>query len=218
MPIRDHNPASIFPILTISLILLNIGIFIYQVGLPETELERFIYTYSLVPSLVNFSDPGSWFSFISSMFLHGGLLHIGSNMLFLWVFGDNIEAHLGRLRFLLFYLLAGVISAFIQYLFLIGSDVPVLGASGAIAGLLGGYLVLFPHARIDVLVPIFVVPALIPVPAFLVIIYWFLTQLISGVGSLGGVDEAMYGGVAWWAHIAGFVVGFITIRLFRPPR
>jgi membrane associated rhomboid family serine protease len=218
MPIRDHNPASIFPIVTVTLILINVLVFLYQFTLTEIDLERFIYTYALVPSQVDFGNLSTLLPFITRMFLHGGIFHLLSNMLFLWIFGDNVEAHLGRFKFIFFYLLAGMISAFIQYLFLTDADIPVLGASGAIAGLLGGYLVLFPKARIDVIVPIFFVPALVPVPAFLVIIYWFITQLISGIGSLGVVDEAVYGGIAWWAHIAGFVVGFITIRVFSRPK
>jgi membrane associated rhomboid family serine protease len=217
MPIRDHNPASVFPILTVSLIAINVLVFIYMLGLSEVGLEEFLYTYALVPSQIDFSRLDTLTPFITALFLHGGLLHIFSNMLFLWVFGDNIEAHLGKVKFLIFYLAAGVLSSLVQYFFLVGQDIPVLGASGAIAGILGGYLVLFPHAKIDTIIPIFFVPAIIAVPAFLVIIYWFVTQLISGIGSLG-TEEAVFGGVAWWAHIGGFIVGFILIRLFTPSK
>jgi membrane associated rhomboid family serine protease len=217
MPIRDHNPSGTLPIVTLSIIVICVFVFLYEISLPEREFINFLSRFALIPSTVDFSQPGTLIPFITSIFLHGGVLHIASNMLFLWVFGDNIEAALGKVKFLIFYLLGGVIASFVQYLFISNASVPMLGASGSIAAILGSYLILYPNARIDVLIPIFYIPALIPVPAFLMLIYWFITQILSGTLSLG-VETESTGGVAFFAHIGGFLAGIFLINLFGPKR
>src|SRR3972149_10561459 len=155
MPIRDHNPSNKFPIVTVAIIAINIFVFLQEITSPD--IEAFIKTYGLVRANLVFSDPSTLTNFITAMFLHGGVLHIASNMLFLWVFGDNIEASLGKVKFILFYLVGGAAASLIQLPFT-PSDIPLVGASGAIAAVLGGYLVLYPSARIDVIVPIFFLP------------------------------------------------------------
>ncbi len=156
-------------------------------------------------------DKNVWLAIITSMFLHGGLLHIGGNMLFLWVFGNNIEDRLGRWKFLIFYLLAGIIATYAQSLINTGSTVPLIGASGAVAGVLGAYLLLYPHARVTTLVIFFFITA-IELPAIVVLGLWFVLQLFQGVGSVTG----QVGGVAYFAHVGGFVAGMVMLYLFRP--
>ena len=215
MPIRDHNPSNKFPFITITLIALNLYVFYLQ--LTASSIEGFIYQYALVPASIDFKNFDSLYPFITALFLHGGFIHLGSNMLFLWVFGDNIEATLGHIKFLVFYLFAGIIASFTQYLLLTGSDIPQIGASGAIAGVLGAYLILFPKARIDVLIPLGLFPIVTAVPAYLMLLYWFVTQLFSGGASVvAGVAGG--GGIAWFAHIGGFLAGVISIRIFSSRR
>lgn len=211
-PIRDHNPSNKFPLVTIVLIVLNVLFFLIELSVPD--LDVFLGKYALIPQLVHWGDPSTWFPFLSSMFLHGGWLHILSNMWFLWIFGDNIEATLGKVRFVVFYLLSGLAAALLQYAIDPASSIPVLGASGAIAGVLGGYLVLFPSAKIETLIAGFGFLTRVNVPASFMLVYWFAIQLFSGVGSLA-VYEAGQGGVAFFAHIGGFVAGWLMIRLFR---
>lgn len=198
LPLRDHERSALFPAVTISLIGINALAFIAEVMSPD--LDAFIRAWALVPSVVN---P---VTFITSMFLHGGLMHIGSNMWYLWIFGDNVEGRLGHIRFLLFYLAAGLVATFAQLPQLAGTDIPLLGASGAIAGVLGMYLAFFPHHRVDALVPdFFGFWRMMTIPASLVLGFWFILQIFSGVGSIGATG----GGVAWFAHIGGFVFGWI---------
>jgi len=213
MPIRDHNPSGKFPAVVIILIILNVLVFLFELSLSEKGLGRFINTYALVPSTVNFSQISTLSPFITSMFLHGSILHIGSNMLFLWVFGDNIEAAVGRVKFIFFYLVGGILAAAGQFVFMPISPIPLLGASGAIAAVLGAYLVLYPRARVDMIVPIFFFPAIIPVPASFMLIYWFIIQVFSGAASI--VGQSSLGGIAFIAHAIGFIAGFILIRLFK---
>lgn len=215
MPIRDHNPSGKFPLITVSLITLNVLIFLYQLSLSEAQLNNFLFTYAIVPAQINFSDISTLTPFVTSMFLHGGLIHIASNMLFLWVFGDNVEAALGKIKFLLFYLIGGVAGSLLQLVIIAGSTIPMLGASGAIAAVLGAYVVLYPRARVDVILPIFFIPIVMAVPAGFMIIYWFATQLFSGAASIVS-QTASFGGVAFFAHIGGFAAGFIMIQLIRP--
>lgn len=217
MPIRDHNPSGTLPIVTLAIIATCVLVFLYEFFLPEREFIRFISTFALIPATVSLAQPASLIPFVTSIFLHGGILHIASNMLFLWVFGDNIEADLGKIKFFLFFIIGGIIAAFVQYLFISDATVPMLGASGSIAAVLGAYLILHPKARIDVLIPIFYIPALVPVPAYLMLIYWFITQILSGSLSLG-VGAGSTGGVAFFAHIGGFLAGILLINLFGPKR
>jgi len=222
-PIRDHNPSGTFPFVTISLITANSLVFLYEVSLGRS-LEIFLYHHGLVPYLVtNFSRipgldlPDVAKTFFTHMFLHGGWLHVIGNMWYLWIFGDNVEDRLGHARFLFFYLACGLAAALIQYVLVPDSRVPMVGASGAIAGVLGAYFICFPRARIDLLIFFFFFIDIIAVPAFLVLLLWFVMQFFNGVFTLGaGVMNG--GGVAWWAHIAGFASGVLLIRILPKAR
>jgi len=225
IPLRDANPSSRTPWVTFLLIGLNILAFLYEVALPAPRLEQLIFTMGMVPARVTVfpADPAVTFGdaflpLFSSMFLHGGWLHLIGNMWFLWIFGDNIEDRLGHLRYLLFYLVCGLGAGVAHTLFNLNSTVPTIGASGAVAGVLGGYLLLFPHARILTLIPVFVL-SMTELPAYIVLLLWFVIQLFSGTASLGARD-ASAGGVAWWAHIGGFLLGLALVKLFAraPPR
>jgi len=207
-PIRDHNPSNKFPFVTILLIIITSYVFFLQ--LTSVDFEAFIFQYALVPSTVNFTNFATLLPFIYSIFLHGGWLHIISNMWFLWIFGDNIEAHLGHIKYLIFYLFCGIAAGLAQYVFSSSSEIPMLGASGAVAGVLGGYLVLYPGHKIDTLIPTFgAFMTRAQIPASIMLIYWFVIQLFSGVGSIGMQDV---GGVAFWAHVGGFAAGWILTR------
>ena len=212
IPISDSISTHRLPILNILLIAANIFVFIQQIITPNPD--AFIYEYALVPANVDFSDFQTLLPFVTSMFLHGGLLHIGSNMLFLWVFGDNVEAHFGWLFFIPVYLISGIVGGLAQYILMPNSPIPMLGASGAVAGMLGAYFVLFPHAKVKTLVPFFGFASIVSIPATFMLGYWFVLQLISGAVSLPFSGEA--GGVAFFAHIGGFLAGFLIARAFRP--
>jgi len=209
-PIRDHNPSDRLPIITVLLILLTV--FVFYVQITAADFEGFILQYALVPSSIDLLQPVTLLPFIYSIFMHGGWLHIISNMWFLWIFGDNVEAMLGHVPYALFYLFCGVAAGVTQYLFSTSSDIPMLGASGAVAGVLGAYMAYFPHNKVDTLIVGFVgFMHKVQVPASLMLGYWFIIQLFSGVGSFG----AEGGGVAWWAHIGGFAAGWILVRFFK---
>lgn len=209
IPLRDVIPSRTRPVVTVGLIVLNAAVFLYEQSLTDRQLQRFAFAWGLVPAEF------TWTSVVTSMFLHGSWGHFLGNMLYLWIFGDNIEDRLGHLRFLVFYLLCGTLAALGQVFVNMGSLVPMIGASGAISGVLGAYLVLFPHSRVLTLVPIFFVLQLIEVPAVLLLGLWFLVQLLSGVGSLGA--EADIGGVAFWAHAGGFIAGAALVTVFKRP-
>lgn len=211
-PIRDHNSSHKRPYITIAIIAINVLVFFYQLIVPN--LENFIQTYALVPASIDFLNISTLVPFITSMFLHGGWFHLLSNMWFLWIFGDNVEATFGRIGFILMYLLSGLSGSFLQYIFSTGSAIPMLGASGAIAGVLGAYLVFFPRASIETLVIYFGFYRRINVSAKIMLFYWFATQLFSGVGTVV-VGALASGGVAWFAHIGGFVSGFVLSKQFK---
>ena len=224
LPLTDHNPRRTFPFVTYALIALNILAFLWELSLGQ-DLQRALFTLAFIPA--KFWVPGQWqydiFATFFSMFLHGGLMHIGSNMLYLWIFGDNIEDRLGHFRYILFYLLCGVVATLAHAFASPGSTIPAIGASGAIAGVLGGYLILFPHAQVTTLIPIFMFITVRQVPAIIILGLWFVLQLFSGVGSLGVPDAQDMGGVAYFAHIGGFVAGMLLILLMggrrrSPPR
>lgn len=212
IPLRDSHPAGIFPIWTIAIIALNILVFFLQLSAPD--LEEFIFKYALVPSAVDFSNFSTLIPFVTNQYLHGGFLHIGSNMLFLWVFGDNVESKLGPIFFPIFYTIAGVIGGLSQYLISPYSDIPMLGASGAVAGVLGAYFAMFPHHTIKTLVPVFGFVSVVNLPASVMLVYWFVTQLFSGVGSVAFAPSDV-GGVAYLAHIGGFVTGWLVGSSFK---
>jgi len=219
-PLQDSIPRRQSPLVTITLILVNCVIFIFELSLSQPMLERFIYLFGVVP--VRFIDPAwgdeigitvnSYWPFLTSMFLHSGWLHIISNMWVLWIFGDNVEDHMGHVRFLVFYLVCGVVSSVFHLVTNIHSTVPAIGASGAIAGILGAYFLLFPLSRIIVVFPVFFWPFFFELPAFIYLGVWFFIQFFSGTLSL--VLPGNAGGIAWWAHIGGFFTGIILYRLF----
>jgi rhomboid family protein len=205
-PLSDVIPSRTVPFVTIGLIAVNALVFIHQLTLPPRALESFIGTYALIPGY--FTLP----SVVTSMFLHGGWMHIIGNMLYLWIFGDNIEDRLGHALFPVFYLGCGCVAAFLQVFFNPSATVPMLGASGAIAGVMGAYFVLYPQSRVLTAVFVFFFFDLVEIPAVFFLGIWFFMQLLSGVGSLGATNAAA-GGVAFWAHVGGFgagaLVGFV---------
>jgi membrane associated rhomboid family serine protease len=223
IPLRDANPTRRTPIVTLVLITACFVAFAYELGVVassgETGLDRFFSQWGLVPAdLTRSIGAGSWLSgpvlaIFTSLFLHGGWLHLLGNMLYLWIFGNNIEDRLGRVAFLGFYLLGGVIAGLTQVAIAPGSGVPLIGASGAIAATLGAYLVLYPRARILSLVFLGFFYQLIEVPAVLVLGFWFVLQLIDGFASLGASNAQ--GGVAFFAHIGGFVAGALVAAVLR---
>lgn len=212
LPIKDLNPSRSFPLVNLTLIVVCSLVWLYEFSLDEVEFVKFIGEYGLTLSNL-FERP---YTIITHMFLHGGWLHIIGNMWFLYVFGDNVEDRLGKLRYLLLYLLSGLGAALLQILvsLLVGAeDVPMVGASGAISGVLGAYMWLFPHARVLALVPIFFFLTLVEIPAVYFIGFWILIQIVNGLVSL---PFAGMGGVAWFAHIGGFFVGYHVVKRLKP--
>lgn len=211
IPLYDVNRSLARPIVTMMLIAVNVAVFLYQISLDAYSLDHFIRTYGLIPAR---SRPEA---FLTSMFLHGGWMHLIGNMWFLWIYGDNVEDILGRWKYLLFYLGCGFAAALAQYWINPASPVPMVGASGAIAGVMGAYVVKFPHARIVMLVLLLFFVTTVEVPAIIVLGYWLLLQLVSGVGSIAEMQLAK-GGVAFFAHIGGFLAGAILIKLLPTHR
>jgi len=218
IPLRDSNPSGTRPVVTVSIIAANCVVFLYELGLGS-NLDRFVLHHGLLPGLVTgyyriagWSVVDSARGFLTSMFIHSGWLHLIGNMWYLWIFGDNVEDRLGHVGFLFFYLLGGVVAMLFQVFTSPQSLVPTVGASGAIAAVLGAYLACFPRARVTTFVPLFILPMFFDFPAILVLGFWFVIQLFSGVAALGVQTQAS-AGVAWWAHIGGFVAGMVLIRV-----
>ncbi|MBN1895183.1 rhomboid family intramembrane serine protease [bacterium] len=223
IPIRDENTTHIFPAVTVLLICANVAVFVYQMVLGPA-VEAFVYRFGMIPwEITHFrefpgldaayrSDIPNLFTLLTSMFLHGGFAHLIGNMLYLWIFGDNVEALTGHGRFLVFYLCCGLAAAFSQILIHPQSNVPMIGASGAISGVLGAYFIRFPGARVHILIWIFFFIRVLRVPAVLVLGFWFFMQISSGLGTLGAGPG---GGVAWFAHIGGFVAGVLLVFVFE---
>lgn len=213
IPLRDANPTQKLPVLTLTLIGVNVVVWLWELSLEASGgLNEFVMTWAVVPAQLLRAPLSELPTLFTAMFLHGSWGHLLGNMLYLWIFGDNVEEQLGRVRFLLFYFLTGLAATLTQVLIAPASALPNVGASGAIAGIMGGYLVMFPAARIVTLIGYFVTR----VPAVIVLIFWFAIQLFGGFGSLGGMQPD--GGVAFFAHIGGFVAGFILVRLFSVRR
>lgn len=210
----DHKPGR-FPFVNIAFILLNISAFFVQLTTPDQE--AFIYRYALVPAYINFSDWSTLYPFITSMFLHGGFLHIISNMVYLWVFGDNVEGEFPPLGYLLLYLGSGVVGSLAQYMLAPTSEIPMLGASGAVAGALGAYFIMFPNHRIKTIILLPFIFTIVNLNALIVLGQWIILQLISGSGALGSnMDQE--GGVAYFAHIGGFLFGLLFAAIFARGR
>lgn len=210
-PLYDTLRSRRFPIVNWMLIVLNGMVFYYELKLNEAGLERFVHSWGLIPFQLASSPAERWTTIFTSMFLHGGWFHILSNMWILAIFGDNIEDRLGGGRYLIFYLLSGTAAALLEVYLSPSNNLPMIGASGAIAGVLGAYLILFPRARIVSLVPIIFIFTLVEIPAIIFLGFWFVSQLFSGWLALQGADMS---GIAWWAHIGGFVFGMLAVRLF----
>jgi membrane associated rhomboid family serine protease len=214
IPLKDQTPHRTMPVVNMSLILANVAVFLYQLTLPPHLLKAFLMANATIPARFpvylagNIDFHGAFLPLLTSMFLHAGIAHIAGNMLFLWIFGDNVEDFFGHFGYLVFYLACGVGSGLLHVIFNWNSSLPALGASGAISAVMGAYLVLYPGSRILTLVLIF----LIPIPAVFILVYWFVLQFISGVTTLGAVSQ---GGVAWWAHIGGFVMGILITTVAR---
>ena len=206
-PVSDVIPSRRVPVVTIGLIAANLLIFLYQVALTPVALERFVGTYGLTPAWF------WWPSLVTSQFLHAGWMHIFWNLVYLWLFGDNVEDRLGRVRYLLFYLGGGAAAAVLQTFLNPLSAVPMFGASGSIAAVMGAYFVIYPHSRVLTAIFLVVVFDLVEIPAIFFLGMWFLLQLVSGVGSLGVTTAG--GGTAFWAHLGGFVVGGVVGAVLR---
>jgi rhomboid family protein len=209
IPLRDVIPSRTTPVVTIGLILANAAVLAYELTLGHRELQRFLHDFGLVPAS---AGP---LTVLTSMFLHGGLLHFAGNMLYLWIFGDNVEDRMGHDRFLVFYLVCGATAAALQVLAAPHSRIPMVGASGAIAGVLGAYVVMFPQSRVLTLVPIVFFFGIVEIPALVLLGVWFLFQLLLGIGTLSATGSQDVGGVAFWAHTGGFVAGAALVSLFR---
>ena len=219
LPLRDDVPSRTFPFVTVGLIVVNVVVFIGEL-VRAGGLQQAAYDYGFIPGYLTAFASGdgvpagqAFFPLFSSMFLHGGWLHLTGNMWYLWIFGDNIEDRLGHVRFLLFYVLCGLIGNFAHYAFNTGSALPAIGASGAVSGVLGAYLISYPRARILVLLPLFVIWQLIQLPALVVLGFWLVLQFLNGAASLA---NSAGGGVAWWAHVGGFLGGMLVLLIFRP--
>jgi membrane associated rhomboid family serine protease len=217
IPIKDSPKTRRFPIVNIALIFFNIAIFINKISAPIDQLQGYYLRFGAVPREITLLLTGAnvdstkvILSLFTSIFLHGGWLHLGGNMLYLWIFGDNIEDRIGHVKYLFFYLITGIVASLIQTLADPMSPIPIIGASGAVAGILGAYLVSCPRARVLALIPFFYFITLAEFPAVVFLLFWFVLQIISGVATLGTTGVA----VAWWAHIGGFVSGMLLINLF----
>jgi membrane associated rhomboid family serine protease len=213
IPLRDDIPTRTFAFVTVAIIALNAVVFWYELTLPDgPRAEAFFADFALTPAhLTKTHSPEVYRTIFTSMFMHGGWLHLVGNMLFLWIFGNNIEDSVGHFKFIIFYLLCGVAAAAAQVAVSPDSTVPMIGASGAISGVLGAYLLLFPRARVLVLFPIWIFWRLFHVPAVVMLIVWFAMQLLSGWATVGSTQ----GGVAFWAHVGGFVAGLVLILPFK---
>lgn len=219
IPLRDDNPTTSRPYVTVGLIAINVLVFFYQLSLGPNGFERFVYQYGAIPAVIFGSRelppsvvaiPPS-FSLITSMFLHGSIMHLVGNMLFLWIFGNNIEDATNHGRFIVFYIVTGIAASMTHMLIDVRSAIPTIGASGAISGVLGAYLMLYPRAQVLVLIPLGFFTRLMYVPAGVALGIWFLLQIIQGSMTVGRTG----GGVAWFAHAGGFVAGMLLIGLFK---
>jgi membrane associated rhomboid family serine protease len=222
IPLRDNVPRTTWPWATVAIIAINCYVFIHELAVGSMQRTLMIHTYGLIPARTTAFLAGrpitamqAFLPFFSSMFLHGGWMHLIGNMWFLWIFGDNVEDRVGHLRYIVLYFICGLTGAVAYYYFSFESTVPTLGASGAIAGIMGAYLITFPGARVLTLVPIFFFLTTIEIPAYLILIYWLFIQFASGVLSIQVQEQ---GGVAWFAHVGGFLAGIPLMLLLRRPK
>lgn len=220
IPIRDNIRSRRFPVVSVALILINAAVFIYELSLNQNQLSGFIAAFGVIPRRISGIMDGQLtfvpavIPLVTAMFLHGGWIHLLGNMLYLWIFGDNVEDRLGRGKFLALYLAAGIVGSLVQIRANPLAAEPIIGASGAIAGVLGAYFVSYPKAKVLTLLPIFFFFTFIEIPAFLFLFIWFITQWLSGFVTLGVAGNM----VAWWAHIGGFVTGAVGVLILAPAR
>jgi len=214
-PISDSVKAGKTPFITLAIIAVNVYVFVVYLLFGDTD--AFVNEYALVPNKIDFLNLNTLYPLITSQFLHGGFFHIFSNMWFLWVFGDNVEDKIGRIRFVLLYLLAGIAGGILQYILNSGSSIPMLGASGAVSGILGAYYVFFPKHTIKSVVFLFFVITTINIPAGIYIFYWFIIQLFQGVASIPSLSVET-GGVAFFAHVGGFGAGYLIAKFLNKPK
>lgn len=221
IPLRDSTPSSTFPIVNISIIIINAAAFFYKLYLGP-QWDALLQNYALIPAkFFNLLEnnptnvTGMVVPFFTSIFMHGGWMHFIGNMWFLWIFGDNVEDSMGRGRYIIFYLLTGLGASIVHAMFNVDSNLPTVGASGAISGVMGAYMILYPRGKVLTLIPFFFL-LMVNIPALVFILIWIGIQIVQGVVSLGLPGHV--GGVAWWAHIGGFIIGALLIFLFRKPR
>jgi len=219
IPVRDKTPADLFPVITISIIVANVAMFAYQVSSGARQFEQFTAGFAVIPAtfVAHPFSPSQYTLVFTSMFLHGGLLHLAGNMLFLWIFGNNVEDYFGHIRFAVFYLCCGVAATLAHIFVNSSSGVPVIGASGAISGVLGAYFLLFPKARVVAVIPVFFFLYFLEVPAYFFLGVYILLQLLYALPTLSGGPAATHG-IAWFAHIGGFVAGIVLLYAFNKRR
>jgi membrane associated rhomboid family serine protease len=222
-PLRDTIRSRTVPYVNYGIIALNVLVFLFEASMGQSGFNRLLLQFGLTPSRLTLANPISYITLVSSVFLHGSWFHLISNMWTLFIFGDNVEDRLGHAGYLVFYLTVGVVAGLSHSLLVSGSQVPTVGASGAIAGVLGAYFLLFPHGRVLTFIPLFILPWLIEIPAFIYLGFWFVSQLSSGLLSLGHLGTGgSFSGIAWWAHIGGFLAGLGAVLAFarrqRRPR
>lgn len=208
IPLRDTQPSYTKPIVTIGLILANVFAFMFELSLDDFSRNHFIAIFGIIPARLNYE------SLLTSMFLHGGFMHLIGNMWFLWIYGDNVEDVLGHGKYLFFYIFCGLVAGLVHVMFNPDSRVPTIGASGAIAGIMGAYMAKFPHSRVLTLIPLIIFFTTVEIPAVWILAYWFILQIFSGVGEIGHSNVSQ-GGVAWFAHIGGFIFGYLAIRILK---
>lgn len=210
IPLKDNIRSKTFPAVTWALIILNALVFYYEWSLSTEALEGFIGTFGLVPANIDLANPMTWLPMFTHMFLHRGWVHVISNLWILFIFGDNVEDRLGSIPYLLLYVAGGLAAALLQLFLTREPNMPMVGASGAIAAVMGAYFRFYPNARVHTLIPIFIFPWFVEIPAIIYLGVWFVTQFTSGLASLGTVVGGAEGGVAFWAHVGGFVFGFLA--------
>lgn len=213
-PLKDDNPTARFPVLTLGLILVNVAIFLLRTVSPPDVDALLLRAFAFHPAILTAGRAAAIPTLVTSQFLHGGLLHLGGNMLYLWIFGNNIEDHLGRVRFVPFYVGCGVLAGLAQWAAGPHSEIPIVGASGAIAGVLGAYAILFPRARVHTLFILFIFVRIVPLPAAAWLGFWILYQILNAAAAHGQAG----GGIAWFAHLGGFVAGLLLVRAVAPRR
>lgn len=218
-PIKDTIPSREFPFVTWGIIVFTAIVFLFETSLNRRALVSLFYHFGMVPARYSYPQwvpledlPSLYLPFVTNLFLHGGWMHFISNMWTLYIFGDNVEDRMGHLAFFIFYILSGIVANITHYLFNPNSPIPVIGASGAIAGVMGAYFVMFPFSRVITLIPIFFIPYFVEIPAFVYLLVWFSIQLLSSSFSL--VSPEAGGGIAWWAHIGGFIGGIVLLPFF----